>query len=48
MRAATIGEILSAIEPLVDVEYLDLAVDGPLRLEKSPLDSTTVESSMAC
>ncbi len=38
VRATNVREVLSAIEPLGEVEQLDLAADGPLRLEASPLD----------
>jgi tRNA-dihydrouridine synthase len=38
MRAVGLREVLEAIEPLRDVAELDLAADGPLRLEASPPD----------
>jgi tRNA-dihydrouridine synthase len=38
MRACGLQEILEAIQPLRDIAFLDLAADGPLRLETSPLD----------
>jgi tRNA-dihydrouridine synthase B len=46
MRAANVSEVLRAIEPLGEVEQLDLAPDGPLRLEESPLSPTRVDSSI--
>lgn len=38
MRAVGIREIVEAIQPLRDCLLLDLAADGPLRLETSPPD----------
>jgi len=36
LHANSIREVLAAIAPLADVEHLDLAADGPLRLEHMP------------
>ncbi len=48
MRATNVSEVLTAIEPLGDVEQLDLAPDGPLRLEESPLSPAMPDSPLAC
>jgi tRNA-dihydrouridine synthase len=41
MRAVGVRDVLSAIEPLGDIEQLDLEANGPLRLETSPSDPPT-------
>ena len=46
MRAIGTREVLIAIEPLGDVELLDLASDGPLRLETTPSNPAAVNSPM--
>jgi tRNA-dihydrouridine synthase B len=38
MRAGTVADIVEAIRPLRDLPELDLAADGPLRLETTPPD----------
>lgn len=44
MRAVGVRQVLSAIEPLGDVEQLDLEANGPLRLETSPPDPSTKDA----
>jgi tRNA-dihydrouridine synthase B len=41
MRAVGVPQVISAIEPLGDIEQLDLEANGPLRLEVSPPDPST-------
>ena len=41
MRAVGVAQVISAIEPLGDVEQLDLEANGPLRLEVSPPNPST-------
>ena len=44
MRAVGVPQVISAIEPLGDVEQLDLEANGPLRLEASPPDPSTEDA----
>jgi tRNA-dihydrouridine synthase len=48
MRAANVSEVLTAIEPLGEVEELDLAPDGPFRLELSPLSPISADLATIC
>ncbi len=48
LRAVGVREVLGAIEPLGDVELLDLAADGPLRLEASPPNPVPSDAARMC